>query len=137
MSESINRRTNSVSDKNDGYHEKALFDATLVDLGVIRAVLAGILSGSETFDAGSIADGAEEEEDVTVTGAVLGDYAIASLGVDTAGLTIGANVTAADTVTVSLANNTGGAVDLASTTLRALVLPYATFAAPAALTLTS
>ena len=72
---------------------------------------------SATWDAGSIADGDEEAKEVTVTGAALGDHAIASLSVDVADLVLDAQVTAAGTVTCILANNTGGAIDLASGTV--------------------
>lgn len=72
---------------------------------------------SATWDAGSIADGDEEAKDVTVTGAELGDYAIASLSIDIADLVLDAQVTTANTVTCVLANNTGDAVDLASATV--------------------
>ena len=78
--------------------------------------------GSETKNFGSLADKAEEEEDVTVTGAALGDFALASLGVDTAGLTLTATVTAANVVTCVLNNTSGGTVDLASSTLKVCVL---------------
>jgi len=81
------------------------------------------LDGSETYDAGSIADGDEEVGEVTVTGAALGDFCIASLSIDVADLVLTAQVTAANTVTYQLANNTGGAVDLASATVRVRVLP--------------
>jgi hypothetical protein len=70
------------------------------------------LKGSATWDAASIADGDEEAKDVTVTGATVGDYAVASLSIDIIDLTLDAQVTAADTVTCVLANNTGGAIDL-------------------------
>ncbi len=81
------------------------------------------LSGSATWDAGSIADGDEEAAEVTVTGAALGDFAIASLSIDVADLVLNANVTAANTVTCVLANNTGGAINLASATVYVRVLP--------------
>lgn len=80
------------------------------------------IEGSDTWDPGSIADGDEEAKEVTVTGAALGDYAIASFSLDVTDLTISASVTAADTVTVILANNTGGAIDLGSGTVRATVI---------------
>jgi hypothetical protein len=67
--------------------------------------------------AGSIADGNEEAKEVTVTGAALGDYAVASFSLDVADLVLDAQVTAVDTVTCILANNTGGAIDLASGTV--------------------
>lgn len=81
------------------------------------------LDGSVTWDAGSIADGDEEVKELTVTGAVLGDFVMASLSLDVADLAITAAVTAADTVTIQLLNNTGGAVDLASATAYVRVLP--------------
>ena len=81
------------------------------------------LDGSATWDAASIADGNEEAKEVTVTGAALGDFVIAkSLSVDVADLVLDAQVTAADTVTCVLANNTGGAVDLDSATVRVVVM---------------
>ena len=75
------------------------------------------LQGSETKDWGNIADGDEEAEEVTVTGAALGDYAVATMSIDVTDLTITASVTAADVVTVVLGNFTGSAVDLGSGTL--------------------
>jgi len=85
----------------------------------------GFLIGSETKDFGSIADGDELIEDVAVVGAVLGDFATASLSVDTVDLTLTATVTAANVITVSLGNFTGGAIDLASATLTVKVIPLA------------
>lgn len=81
-----------------------------------------LLTGTATFDPGSILDGDMEAVDVTVTGAVLGDVAIAGFSLDVQDLVLSASVTAADTVTVVFANNTGGAVDLASGTVRAYVI---------------
>ena len=75
------------------------------------------LQGSETKDWGSIDDGNEAAEEVTVTGAALGDYAVATMSIDVTDLTITASVTAADTATVVLGNFTGSAVDLGSGTL--------------------
>jgi len=75
------------------------------------------LFGSATWDAGAIADGDEEAKEVTVTGAALGDFVQASLSIDVADLALVAAVTAANTVTALLLNNTGGAIDLASATI--------------------
>jgi hypothetical protein len=75
------------------------------------------LHGSDTWDAGSIADGGFEAKEVTVTGAELGDHALAALSIDVSDLVLDAQVTATNTVTCVLANNTGGAVDLASATV--------------------
>jgi hypothetical protein len=84
------------------------------------------IRGSATWDAGSIADGDEEAKEVTVTGAALGDQAVASLSIDIADLVLNAQVTAANTVTCILANNTGGAIDLASATVYVRVFKLAT-----------
>ena len=81
-----------------------------------------ILSGSVTWDAASIADGNEEAKELTVVGAELGDFVLSSLSADISGLVFDAQVTAADTVTAILANNTGGAVDLGSCTLSVLIV---------------
>jgi hypothetical protein len=78
--------------------------------------------GSATYDAASLADGAGETTTVTVTGAQLGDFPVVSLGVDLQGITVSAYVSAADTVSVRLQNESTGPLDLASATLRALVM---------------
>lgn len=103
----------------------AMTDSTALNQAELIAMLTALrgLEASETYDAGSIADGDEEVGEITVTGAVLGDYVLASLSIDVADLAITAAVTAADTVTYQLLNNTGGAVDLASATVRVRVLP--------------
>jgi hypothetical protein len=89
----------------------------------VATVADGFLSGSKTYDSTSIDAGASQTTTVTVTGASLGDFAVASLGVSAAGLVVTAYISAADTATVVLFNATGDAVDLASTTLRVLVTP--------------
>ena len=88
-----------------------------------------VLRASETKDWASLDDGNELTEDITVTGAVLGDWAFASMsgfanGVD---LALTALVTASDTVTVQLFNNTGGTLDMDSATLYAGVIRRTTF----------
>lgn len=75
------------------------------------------LTGSETKNFTSIADGSNGTEDVTVKGAVLGDFALASLTTDVLDLHPAASVTDADIVTVVILNNTGGALDLTTATL--------------------
>lgn len=79
-------------------------------------------NGSATWDPGSIADGDMESLNITVTGAALGDFVLVSLGTDTLDLVLTAQVTAANTVTATLANNTGGAVDLGSSTVWVRIL---------------
>lgn len=79
-------------------------------------------TGSTVYNPPSLAAGAEATTTVTVTGAILGAVALASFSLDTQGITLAANVSAADTVTVRLRNGTAGLVDLASGTLTAAVL---------------
>jgi hypothetical protein len=87
--------------------------------------LSGFPVVSATWDAGSIADGNEEAAEVTVPGASLGDFVMSSFSVDVADLMLTSAVTAANTVTAVLANNTGGSIDLDSGTLRVRVVPFA------------
>lgn len=84
--------------------------------------LKGAVVGTATWDPALIADGAMTSTTVTVTGAVLGDVAMASFTLAVpAGALLMASVTATDTVTVTLFNKTGGNLDLGSGTLRAVV----------------
>ena len=78
-------------------------------------------TGSKTFDWASIANGAEATTTVTVNGASLGMTASATMSVSLAGMKMSAYVSSANTVTVVMRNDTGGPVDLASGTLRAIV----------------
>lgn len=60
--------------------------------------------------------------DVTVPTVALGDIVMGvSMGVDTVDAVVAGAVTAANTVTLTLLNNTAGAVDLASTTCKFVV----------------
>jgi hypothetical protein len=87
-------------------------------------VFSNVLCYQGTLDLGNAATGSGTfaSADVTVTGAALGDMVLVSLGVDTVDAVVAGAVTAANTVTVTLLNNTAGAVDLASTTVKILVL---------------
>lgn len=101
---------------------------TSISATVADIVKAGfdqhVLTGSATFDGANNADAAGETTTITVTGAALGDFCVGiSFGVDVAGQTVTCYVSAADTVSVRLQNESGGAVNLASTTIRAAVLP--------------
>lgn len=84
----------------------------------------GRLRYSGTWDPGNAADSTPVTTDITVTGAAVGDFALASFSVDVVDVTLVANVVAANTVAVSLVNTTGSGVNLASGTLRVLVLKY-------------
>jgi hypothetical protein len=90
--------------------------------GSESVVFGAAYNGSATWDPGNIADGDEEATTITVTGAALGDFVLVSFSLDIADLVLSGAVTAADTVTAVLANNTGAGVDLASGTVYARVL---------------
>ena len=83
----------------------------------IRNVSPSPFGVSQAWDPSSIANGAQESLAVTVLGVTFGMVCYASLGISTAGMTLTASVSAADTITATLTNNTGGAIDLISSTL--------------------
>ena len=71
-----------------------------------------------TLNSASVADQGAGTDTVTVPGVALGDMVIGmSAGVSEAGLVRRAYVSAANTVTIATTNTTGGAVNLASTTV--------------------
>ena len=79
---------------------------------------------TETVDFGNAATGSGTfaSSEVTVPGVALGDIVMGvSIGVDTVDAVIGGAVTAANTVTLTVLNNTAGAVDLASSTVKFVV----------------
>lgn len=76
------------------------------------------LFGTAGWNPPPLADGATATTTVTVTGASVGDPCNAGLSVAVpGGVLLAANVTAANTVTVTLFNKTGGTVDVAGGTL--------------------
>lgn len=78
-------------------------------------------TSSATWNPPNLASGSSESTTVTVAGASLGQRCTASFSLDLQGLTLSCNVSSANTVTVVLGNLTGGAVDLASGTLKVFV----------------
>lgn len=72
------------------------------------------LVATPTIDPASIAAGAQATTTVTVQGAKLGDFAMATAPYDLQAVGLHAYVSAANTVTILLKNGTAGAVDLAS-----------------------
>jgi len=73
---------------------------------------------------GTIANGASAFTTVTVTGVVPGWIALASFSLSIANMSISAQVTIANTVTVVITNNTGGSVTLGAGVVRVLVIPF-------------
>jgi len=79
---------------------------------------------TETVNFGSAATGSGTfaSAEVTVPNVALGDIVLGvSIGVDTVDAVIAGAVTAANTVTLTVLNNTAGAVDLASSTVKFVV----------------
>jgi predicted membrane-bound dolichyl-phosphate-mannose-protein mannosyltransferase len=74
-----------------------------------------------TVNPGTVASGAEVAGTVTATGAALGDFVRVAPGVDVVDVHVNAFVTAADTITWTVDNQTGDHVDLASSTWSFLV----------------
>jgi hypothetical protein len=99
----------------NGFTGEAISDILLYDPA------QGYLSGSATYDPANLADAAGVTTTVPVTGAALGDFACASFSNNLQGITLTAWVSAADTVSVRFQNESGGALDLASGTLRVRV----------------
>lgn len=88
----------------------------------IHSVAVGQVAWTETWNPGSIAAAGYEAEDVTVPGAAVGDFVMASLTtMVTNDMMLTAHVSAADTVKVILFNPTAGAIDLGSGTLAVIV----------------
>lgn len=83
-----------------------------------RRVAAYERYGQTTYNPDNLADGAGATTTVSCSGAALGDFAEVSFSNDLQGVVLTAWVSASNTVSVRFQNETGGAVDLASGTLR-------------------
>ncbi len=121
MTESIKQRCNSLANHRDGTAMQKLLSAMYADINPAKS---GFLYGSTTYDTGSLADAAGVTTTIPVPGAGMGDFVAAvSFGVDLQGITVSGYVSANDVVSVRIQNESTGVLDLASTTLRAIVLP--------------
>ena len=97
---------------------------TTTQIGV-HSLAIGQAKVTATWDPGSVSVGSQVSTTVTVSGASLGDFVLASFSLDIQELVLSASISATNTVEVVLANNTAAAVDLASGTLSVLVLKSA------------
>lgn len=88
-----------------------------------RAVGLPIHAPTNTVDVPNLTAGSSHTATFTCTGAVLGDYAFASMDIDLLGLTMTSYVSSANTVTVRWVNNTAGAVNLPSANIFIMVIP--------------
>ena len=88
-----------------------------------RGLFSDTWAVSATLNASSIADGAGETNTIAVPGVKLGDIVLnVSMGVDVSGITITPYVSAADVVSIRFQNESGGTLDLASTTVKCVVV---------------
>lgn len=88
-----------------------------------RAYVEQRYTGNATYDPPNLADGAGVTTTVTATGAALGDFVESvSFSLDLQGISLTAWVSAANTVSVRFQNESGGALDLGSGTLRVAVV---------------
>ena len=88
-----------------------------------RGVFSDTWSVSATLNASSLADNVGETNTIAVPGVKLGDIVMnISLGVDVSGISITPYVSAADVVSIRFQNESGGALDLASTTVKCVVV---------------
>jgi hypothetical protein len=80
-------------------------------------------AGSKSWNPGTLNIGATlNSGDITVTGAVLGDYVIASAPYSLRGILVNAYVTASNKVQIDIYNAGGGPVTLANGTWKVLVI---------------
>lgn len=88
----------------------------------LRGIFKEMWRVNATMNVGSLDDGVGETNTIAVPGVALGDVVLGvSMKVDLAGITVNAYVSAANTVSVRFQNESGGTVDLASTTIVVVV----------------
>ena len=81
-----------------------------------------VTATAQDFANAAVGSGTFASLDVAVPGVALGDMLVGvSVGVDTVDAIIWGAVTAANVVTLTLNNNSAGAIDLASTTAKFMV----------------
>lgn len=81
-----------------------------------------LVTETVNFDNAATGSGTFASVDVTVPGVAMGDIVIGvSMGVDTVDAVVSGAVTVANVVTLTLLNNSAGAIDLASTTCKFIV----------------
>lgn len=87
-----------------------------------QGVFKELWTVTETTNFAEVADGGETVDDIAVPGVALGDMVIAaSIGINQEDLALNAWVKAAGEVRVQVSNNTGGSINLASTTVKLIV----------------
>lgn len=94
---------------------------TPINWGTGTGHKGGFLTGSTTYDPPSLSAGATQQVSMTVTGAQVGDKAEVTFSNVDNGIRWSGEVTASNAVRVTMENVSGGAIDLASGTLKATV----------------
>lgn len=91
-----------------------------------QSVFETVICATATVNPGSLADGVGEDQAVTITGAALGDFVLVAPGVSLASasgqVSVTAYVSAANTVTVRLQNESTATIDIASSTWKFCIL---------------
>ena len=88
-----------------------------------RGLFSDTWAVTATLNASSLADNVGETNTITVPGVKLGDIVMnVSMGVDVSGISITPYVSAANTVSIRFQNESGGILDLASTTIKCVVV---------------
>jgi hypothetical protein len=88
-----------------------------------RGLFSDTWSVTATLNASSLADTVGETNTIAVPGVKLGDIVLnVSMGVDVSGISVTPYVSAADVVSIRFQNESGGTLDLASTTVKAVVV---------------
>jgi len=88
-----------------------------------RGLFSDTWSVTATLNASSLSDGVGETNTIAVPGVALGDIVMnISMGVDVSGISITPYVSAAGVVSIRFQNESGGALDLASTTVKCVVV---------------
>jgi len=97
--------------------------ANTAAIGFNFRAIGDLIFSSSTLDVASLLDAAGATSTVTVVGAALGDFVpFVSLSVDIQSITVTAWVSAANVVSVRFQNEAAATIDLASATLRLVVV---------------
>lgn len=86
--------------------------------GVFSKVIKAV---AEDYNVPSLVDGGGNTQTVTVAGAKLGDFVRVAFSVDLQGMTVTAYVSAANTVTIRVQNESTATVDLAANDVNIVV----------------
>lgn len=95
-----------------------------VRIGSGGARVLRVLTGTGTWNPPDLATGAQATNTITVTGAAVGDPVFVGFGANLNAMRLTGYVSAANSVTAVLKNDTGGNLNLGSATLRAVVFQF-------------